>query len=435
MTVIIPKSLHMKTYVGFFLILILGFYCSADSKEGFTPELSPQFLDTHDEVSTAWIDKGFTKLKLNEQRQLLHELQVILAGLNGTAELLSQNPSLKVIPILTSFFLTSCFAASESDFRDSVRTTESKSTTWTGASQENALMFKKTGNIKYATSALSNLIAEAHRLQGRRSGSEQLALNSQFTQTKLELIAEAKKHGVLSSISTMMYNQESIFQRITGGTIEKSQIASTSQTAPTKIKAARADDSSACLYAGFVIQGAVCQAPRQLPNDSQLRDYLNVDKFKCESAQVLCNPLIFGYEGSSCKEAKNNKDLRSCLKDAKPVCIANTVSATLRCKEKTNSERYSENALSLVIVAPSMLRKLVTDSLRLCDEKGLSQNRMISKNANGSNRKNSEKIRNDIQQTCAVARPQIISLLKTYEGLYSGGKKSSNLTEGAGSRK
>ncbi len=440
MTVIIPKSLHMKTYVGFFLIIFFGIFSSAEFEE------QSALTVLVEEKATAWIDEGFVKLNPEDQKQLMTEVQLLLVSLNGHAELLSLNPVFDINPIWQSLFLSTCQAASETDFRNSIRVTESTSATWTGASQENALLFKKTGNIKYATSALSNLIAEAHRIRGNGNLSAHLKLQKQFMEVKSELIADARKHGVYSSISNMMYNQESIFQKITiqVPAPSPSAVSTKTVTAPYDDKKTKnysistqknEDTFSACLYAGFIIQGSVCKAPVELPAEDGLREFFLTNKFKCASSQVMCNPLIFGFE-SSCTDAKAEKDFRLCLNTAKPICIANSVSATLSCKEKTNNERYTESALSLVKAKPALLRKLVTNSLRLCDEKNMAHNKMIYRNGNGSPRKNSERIKNDILQTCLVARPQIISIMKKYESLSSGAvAKPSGSSEGVGSRK
>ena len=218
-------------------------------------------------------------------------------------------------------------------------------------------------------------------------------------------------------MSHMMYNQELIIQRIFGKAPAE-KIARPARndskkptTSPTEKKSdVKSGFFSACLYAGFVIQDLSCKAPRELPKNDLLNGVFNSDTFKCASAEVICNPLLFGFEGT-CQEATSRAQIKKCFSDVKPVCIPNSITATRNCKEKTSNNKYLENALKIINFSPDLLRDLVREVSVLCEPKNNGSNLMISK------RKNSDRIRKDIEATCAVANPKITSVLKNYEAL------------------
>lgn len=192
---------------------------------------------------------------------------------------------------------------------------------------------------------------------------------------------------------------------------------------------------SACLYAGFVVQEKICKAPKVLPKNDLLNAVLDEKNFKCEtSEEIICNPILFGYEGdcgvvapktkeeavelirkeSIIYKKQNDDDLKKCLKTAKPVCVPNSISATASCQQKTKNGNYVKKAVDIISANPEMIQEYIKSFNQLCAEESMTKNRLIYRKANGDTRKNSDSIKKDIVSTCAIAKPKMDEVLANY---------------------
>lgn len=173
---------------------------------------------------------------------------------------------------------------------------------------------------------------------------------------------------------------------------------------------------SSCLYSGFVINSTVCKPPREIPANFTLMDNIDKMKFTCAASnEAICNPLLFGYEGDcsvDLKSAQINIDVRACLAKSKPVCVVPSVDATKNCTEKTKSDKYLDRAVAVIKAKPAMLDQYLKDFSTLCDPTKTEKNKLIYKNADGSDRSNAAGIKKDIEDTCKVAQPRV-ELLKS----------------------
>lgn len=113
--------------------------------------------------------------------------------------------------------------------------------------------------------------------------------------------------------------------------------------AETKPETSSFKDDLQCLYAGFVIPKGTenkCHPYKELPFTS---DFLNKKTFVCPQAQqILCNPLLFGYEETNCKSAK----LKTC--DGKrPICVFRSQDATKNCYDLAKRKKTLKQTMEL----------------------------------------------------------------------------------------
>ena len=391
----------MKLYKVFFLLSLVFLF----STRGIANDMNQPRVD--------WIATDFKNLDQVSQKKMILELREIMASLNGPSELFSQYHDTRLLMLGTLIAREALALNVDNKI----------------AAVESAELFERTRDTKHATMALTLLIAEAHKLKGQPQSTENQKLILQFEALKTRIESKAKGLGVHSLISHMMYNQELIFQTITGAKPKVQQssllpkktvaravkVSEHRQFQESEIKDREPSYSySACMYAGFVIEDVVCRAPREIPSSDLLNMAFNRNTFKCENSEVMCNPLLFGFEGE-CSVSK--ADSQQCLEQAKPVCIANSVSATLNCKNQTKNDRYLENTLVLLKAKPELLSQYLSSFYKLCDEAQSEKNRLIYKDAQGTKRKNSDRIKKDIVTTCAVAIPQLQTVLKRYEAI------------------
>lgn len=153
-----------------------------------------------------------------------------------------------------------------------------------------------------------------------------------------------------------------------------------------------------CLNAGFVIPvnaENTCKPIRKLPKEMVLAGIDN-ENFKCLSPnEIICNPLIFGYE-ASCKDDK----VTDC-KNAKPLCIAPSQQATKDCFELAKSRGTLEKVKLLFAGkgGREAYQKYIESLHSLCDPVQRETNPAIKKFTEARR----ERIKKDIEATCKVS--------------------------------
>ncbi len=178
-----------------------------------------------------------------------------------------------------------------------------------------------------------------------------------------------------------------------------------------------------CMYAGFVIKSDPCVAPKKVPWNLT---GINLDKFECTQDTVMCNPLLFGVNVSSCdwKSAKENPDkIKECLLESKPFCTPRDSAATKNCAKLSNTDVALETAVYLNKNSKDnekVFAEFGTQFTQLCDEKMINYNNYGKKRRSTSSR---ETIRRDIEVTCENARKRLKEVTSTYRSIKDSLKK------------
>lgn len=472
----------MKISSLFFLMLIgFNFSYQLQAQENASAQIHPNEVHLK---STNWTAEDFQNLSTADKKLFIKEIRQIIVSLNEKSELFSEmnrsiNPSF-ISNMIQMYLLKSCLAFD--DLNSSATETASyKTENYIQASKLALDDFQKNigskknqlteDQVEKAKSALAFLLAEAKRIEKTNDVVAKQKLTGVFESTK-KIIDE---YSIPSAASKTIQGMESIFYRINqkssklpsddksqsqnkaSSFIEKadrkkSTNESTSEATSKATSKAKANektagekkfDFAACLYAGFVIEDVACRAPKTLPRSSHLDEIFDSSVFHCQDSEVICNPILFGFEGSCYEEAPKNADelnevlkknrfkdpkvesiqfalqkddqFKKCYKKAKPVCVMNSVNATASCLSKTKSEKYLDQAVELVEGQPKLIEDFVKSLNRLCDQDSIEKNRTIYLNAQGKKRKNSEFIKNDILKTCQVAVPRLEAVLKEFK--------------------
>jgi hypothetical protein len=152
-----------------------------------------------------------------------------------------------------------------------------------------------------------------------------------------------------------------------------------------------------CLNAGFVIPitpAGGCKPYRQLPPSLDLG--FDSENFKCLSqAEIICNPVLFGYE-ASCTDGKT-KDCKS----PKPLCIRPSQTATKDCSELAKSRGTLEKVKMLL--AGSNGKAIYQDYIKslysLCNPIQLEKNPSLAKMTESKR----QSVKKDVESTCKVS--------------------------------
>jgi hypothetical protein len=162
-----------------------------------------------------------------------------------------------------------------------------------------------------------------------------------------------------------------------------------------------------CIYAGFVIQKDRCVHEEKLP--FSLTD-LDQEKFLCESPDIICNPLIFGFN-SECASGT----LKECLQTAKPVCTQRVKNATQICREQSKDDKYAKRAVDLIKNNKSAFDQYLKNFKDLCDKKTLRENPKLKFTADQKARKNYKALLADVLNTCEVTNAQLDTVTAIYQ--------------------
>jgi len=142
-----------------------------------------------------------------------------------------------------------------------------------------------------------------------------------------------------------------------------------------------------CLYAGFLIpknSQKKCLPFKELPAEFG-SDFFESSSFVCASSeQILCNPLLFGYENICQKSDQCQK---------KPVCVWRSQEATKNCFESAQRKKTLQQTLTLwkSPQGKSLYEKYVQSLEQLCDSQNLKARNLRSA------------VLFDIETTCQVA--------------------------------
>lgn len=292
--------------------------------------------------------------------------------------------------------------------------------------QKNGVMTD--GDYKEAQLTLTMLMGELLNLKDS-SGKNRAAERQKIITRYLEISRELKsKYSPPPSVQDYLQKNETIFRRIAdeppapapvsrpsmNTQIRQAEKAPSQQRPRVEPKNQTASEEySACMYAGFILKGSVCRAPRKLDSTFSLLSPEEQKKFVCaEANQLICNPLLFGFQ-TECDLKKES--IQKCLQTGTPVCINPAADATTQCREKTKSDRYYELAVAMIQADPKMLDNYLKEFAELCDPQNLNKNKIIYRTSRGLKRKNSENIRTDIEKTCSIAKPRLLEIQSKYK--------------------
>jgi hypothetical protein len=155
-------------------------------------------------------------------------------------------------------------------------------------------------------------------------------------------------------------------------------------TAPADFK-----DDLQCLYAGFVIpKGPThkCQPFKELPFASE---FFDLKTFVCpQSEQILCNPLLFGYEDTNCKVT----EIKDCT-GKRPICVYRSQDATKNCFDQAKRKKTLKQTMEIwkSPEGEKLYRDYVESLENLCDQTHLEKRKLRTA------------VYNDITKTCEVA--------------------------------
>lgn len=175
------------------------------------------------------------------------------------------------------------------------------------------------------------------------------------------------------------------------GTTSTSPVATPApnETASAKANEHEFQDNVQCLYAGFVIpknSGNKCLPYTKLPFTG---DFFNADTFICPQAQqILCNPMLFGYEETNCKASK----LKTC--DGKrPICVYRSQDATKNCFEQAKRKKTLNKTMELwkSPEGEKLYTQYIESLENLCDSGHLQKRKLRTA------------VYDDITKTCDVA--------------------------------
>lgn len=201
---------------------------------------------------------------------------------------------------------------------------------------------------------------------------------------RAEITQFTKNSAPLSDLSTAATPRPSSqssgstnkMQKKPGPPPPSSSAKSPDQTQTKAAPSEKADSSAAhCLYSGFVIRGS-CTPLKVLPDALRLNELGQAD-FKCKSSnEILCNPLVFGYQA-----------------DLSPYCTVRSRTASKNCQEISNN---SDNLARLHKAWKNPANKKIFDDFQ-----------SSLKNLCDSNSRNS-----DVRSTCKVVVAQFNEKVK-----------------------
>ncbi|MBC7466947.1 MAG: hypothetical protein H7256_13240 [Bdellovibrio sp.] len=447
----------MKILSSFFLVISFCF--------------SVVFASSAKSIKLSWKTETFNSLSESDKMKFIRDLREVMVLMDEKSDFFT-NLEMKT-PSWFSFAQTvlfqQCLAQSASDTYEAdskVKVKSYKTESYIEASQ---MAFKEfveanksnpkkelsEAEAQKVKTALTFLVGEAKRTENSSDEKARQALVTQFADLKNKI----SEYNIPSGTRKTVNGIDAVFYKINklqnpesanrDKTDKKEKEADgkkrkTKHKQENKVKKLTEDEQkkvdseytfSACLYAGFVIQEKVCKAPKTLPRNELLNSSLDEKTFKCESSEeIICNPILFGYEGdcgvvtpktkeeaaemirkdSIIYKKQKDDDLKKCLTTVKPVCVPNSVSATMSCQQKTKSGNYLKKAVDVISTNPQMLTDYVKSFDQLCAEDAMTKNRLIYRKENGELRKNSDSIKKDIVGTCAVAKPKMKEVLENY---------------------
>lgn len=453
----------MKILSLFLFVIHIGAFCLS----------TKAFAQAHS-TDRKWVTENFNSLSVNDKKKFIQDLREVIVLIDEKSDFFAEHLNLKTgtfssLAQLILFQQCEAAAATPEDSYVGLANEKMKfykTNSFTEASSMALKEFKEQvksnggrdlteSQGQMANAAAMLLIGEAKQLENSSDEKRKKDLENKFN----ELMKELSGYKVPDSTRKTMNGVEAVFYKISKITKpeevatpkpqpqdkkdksekkEKKSVVVKKGLSEDEIKKIESEYSfSACLYAGFLIQEKVCKAPKTLPKNEALNSLFDEKTFKCESSEeVICNPILFGYEGDCnllgptpktsaevvtmmekdrlTSKTQKNEELKTCLKTAKPVCAPNSMSVTASCKEKTKNSNYLSHAVDLISANPQILQDYIKGFDQLCDEKNYSKNRLIYRKANGELRKNSESIKDDIDKTCKVAKPKLDEVVNEY---------------------
>lgn len=235
-------------------------------------------------------------------------------------------------------------------------------------------------NTKYYYDGIGALQAAISEIKknGTRSGKVNSSWMSSANSQLSQLQRRTTKTGKLKSQPTQINKK-----------IESSKSPSSQIDASLKPATPALALQYQCLYAGFVIPKSSnnrCQPYQKLPFDSE---FFNEESFVCpEASQILCNPLLFGFEETECQSSGP----QICA-GKKPICVFRSQDATQNCFKQAKLKKTLKQTLEIwkSKEGESLYRKYVESLEELCDTKNLEQRKMKAKAFQ------------NINKTCSVA--------------------------------
>jgi hypothetical protein len=283
----------------------------------------------------------FVKLTSGEQNNYIHALQNLILQFEEVKDFApKKNASLKQSSLFSQFFAQAY--ASDVD-SSKIRSNDTR--------EENAkisiqLVFldsyiqvvknRPSATLKSTVQdSVANIYERLLHLSQKDMSIEQKAnLNTNISNFKKKY---QEAQSVVSDVSKMNLD----FQKLKTQRSESPVIESKTSARPALQKTLIQKERPFCLYSGFVITGPKCSPLQSLPESCQIKELASTD-FKCKSkSEILCNPLVFGYQ-----------------KDLSPYCVRRSQTASKNCQEISNN---SENIARVQAVWKNSNNKKIFD--------------------------------------------------------------------------
>ncbi len=303
------KRIYLKWLQRIILILLLATNCKANSSNNFL------FLNY----------EQFAHLTSPEQNRYIESLQKLVLQFEE-----SESSSRKNIFSKSLFIFSSLLRSASAAQEVLSKKTESSRIRSTDIEEENL----RIGNMLVFIGAYTRAGKDLRSPVIKSTAKETL----QDTYDRLQILsnrsmtAEQKKNFDMN-VSTLKEKYAVLAQVIPEVRNDKMEISKldlktqTARTTSSIIKTSPALKSTAgpvCLYAGFVISTPSCSPLKSLATELQLQE-IGSAEFKCKSNnEILCNPLVFGYQS-----------------DLSPYCTTRSKSASMNCQEISNNTENS----------------------------------------------------------------------------------------------
>ncbi|MBC7370576.1 MAG: hypothetical protein H7326_03370 [Bdellovibrionaceae bacterium] len=193
-------------------------------------------------------------------------------------------------------------------------------------------------------------------------------------------------------------------------TVDEGEPAKDKKPAPEKPEKKASPDGASgayrCMYAGFVIKGEDCIAPKEIP-----WALTGLPKpFACEGDSVMCNPLVFGVQ-VTCKWTKAmNPDLfgKTCMADSKPYCVRKQSQATKECN------RISASSDKFALESAVFLNSRNENSQNIAEFNQNFEDLCDRENIDYTHAKSKAGTLTDVRETCKKARGRFEEVKKRY---------------------
>lgn len=179
-------------------------------------------------------------------------------------------------------------------------------------------------------------------------------------------------------------------------------------------------EAYACMNSGFIIKNPPCRAPQNLKDFYKING-VNSESFQCPNGKQICNPLLFGVKNEVCnfRSTELAESRKKCFEKVYPpgelvYCVRNGPNATQQCHDLSQDPQSIGNAAAIINLNPDAWEQYRNEFRKLCDEQFIDYKKLEENYKLNKRKFNQTYIKNDIKNTCAVAKKRITELNEKY---------------------